>query len=159
MGKRGEGTVCRRPDGRWSGQMRHPGGGRQTVYGRTEAEARDRLAALGRSLGPSAPDLGHAVPRLEEMKLRRATIQRLARSERTSNVRVFGSVARGEATAASDYDLVVDLDPDVHGFEAFDRLERLERRLTRLLGRPVHVVTARHQSDFTRRVLRDAVGI
>lgn len=159
MGKRGEGTIYRRPDGRWSGQMRHPGGGRQTVYGRTEAEARERLAALRRSLSPSAPHLSEAVPRLQEMKRRRATIQRLARSERASNVRVFGSVARGDATSASDYDLVVDLDPDVHGFEAFDRLDRLERRLTRLLGRPVHVVTARHQSDFTRRILRDAVGI
>jgi predicted nucleotidyltransferase len=99
------------------------------------------------------------VPSFEELRRRRATIQRLARSERASNVRVFGSVARGEATAASDYDLVVDLDPDVRGFEAFDRLDRLERRLTRLLGRRVHVVTARHQSDFTGRVLRDAVGI
>jgi hypothetical protein len=47
----------------------------------------------------------------------------------------------------------------VRGFEAFDRLDRLERRLTQLLGRPVHVVTARHDSSFTRRILRDAVGL
>ena len=159
MGKRGEGTVYRRPDGRWSGQLRRPGGGRQTVYGRTKAEARDRLAAVRTSLAPSAPGLDRAVPGLEEMRRRRAAIQSLARNERASNVRVFGSVARGDATAASDYDLVVDLDPDVRGFEAFDRLDRLERRLTRLLDRPVHVVTAQHQSDFTRRVLRDAVGL
>ena len=99
-----------------------------------------------------APDLG-------ELRRQRAAIDRLARSERALNVRVFGSVARGESTAASDYDLVVDLEPDVRGFEAFDHLDRLERLLTELLGRPVHVVTARHQSDFTRRVLRDAVAV
>lgn len=49
--------------------------------------------------------------------------------------------------------------PAVSGFEAFDRLDRLERLLTEFLSRPVHVVTARHDSDFTRRVLRDAVGL
>jgi len=54
---------------------------------------------------------------------------------------------------------VVDLDPDVRGFEAFDRLDRLEGLLTDLLRRPVHVVTARHDSAFTRRVLRDAVEL
>jgi predicted nucleotidyltransferase len=96
---------------------------------------------------------------LQELGRRRAAIQRLASSQRASNVRVFGSVARGDATAESDYDLVVDLDPAVRGFEAFDRLDRLEHLLAELLRRPVHVVTARHDSDFTRRVLRDAVGL
>lgn len=159
MGKRGQGTVYRRSDGRWSGQIRRPGGGRQTVYGRTEEEARERLAAVRGTPGPRPADPGKARPDLEEVRRRRAAIQRLARSERASNVRVFGSVARGDATADSDYDLVVDLDPELRGFEAFDRLDRLERRLTQLLGRPVHVVTAQHQSDFTRRILRDAVGL
>ena len=98
-------------------------------------------------------------PSLEELKRHGPTIRRLVRTERAANVRVFGSVARGEATPTSDYDLVVDLDPDVRGFEAFDRLDRLERLLTQILGRSVHVVTARHDSDFTRRVRRDAVAL
>jgi predicted nucleotidyltransferase len=159
MGKRGEGTVYRRRDGRWSGQIRFPDGGRRTVYGRTEEEARERLAAVRSVLGPRTPAAGEAIPGIGELRRRRAAIQRLARGERASNVRVFGSVARGDPSTESDYDLVVDLDPDVHGFEAFDRLDRLERLLAQLLGRRVHVVTARHDSDFTRRVLRDAVGL
>src|SRR5438309_248335 len=159
MGRHGEGTVYRRRDGRWSGQLRRPDGVRQTVYGHTEEEARQRLAAVRRAIGRESSDPAASVPDLEGLRRHRAAIQRLARSERASNVRVFGSVARGDSTAASDYDLVVDLDPEVRGFEAFDRLDRLERLLGQLLQRPVHVVTARHDSDFTRRVLRDAVGL
>jgi predicted nucleotidyltransferase len=159
MGRHGEGTVYRRRDGRWSGQIRRSDGVRQTVYGRTEEEARERLAAIRGTISRSSLTPAGSVPDLEELRRHRAAIRRLAKSERASNVRVFGSVARGESTAASDYDLVVDLDPEVRGFEAFDRLDRLERLMAELLSRPVHVVTARHDSDFTRRVLRDAIGL
>jgi predicted nucleotidyltransferase len=160
MGQRGEGTVYRRRDGRWSGQIRRPGGTRQTVYGRSEEEARERLAAVRSAIrAPAETGAEKAVPDLGELRRHRTAVQRLAVSEGASNVRVFGSVARGDASASSDYDLVVDLDPALRGFDAFDRLDRLERRLSLLLGRSVHVVTARHDSDFTRRVLRDAVGI
>lgn len=159
MGRRGEGTVYRRQDGRWSGQIRRPDGSRQTVYGRTEEEARERLAAVRDAGGAGNEVPASAVPSLGELRRRKAAIQRLARDERASNVRVFGSVARGDPDATSDYDLIVDLDADVRGFEAFDRLDRLERLLADLLRRPVHVVTARHDSDFTRRVLHDAVGL
>ena len=159
MGRRGEGTVYRRRDGRWSGQIRRPDGVRQTVYGRTEEEARERLAAVRRAIGRATPDAAGTVADLEGLRRLRTAIRRLARSERASNVRVFGSVARGDSTATSDYDLIVDLDPEVRGFEAFDHLDRLERLLAELLDRPVHVVTARHDSDFTRRVLRDAIGL
>lgn len=41
----GEGTVYRRPDGRWCGQLRPLGQPRQTVYGKTQREALERLAA------------------------------------------------------------------------------------------------------------------
>ncbi len=157
-GRRGEGTIYLRRDGRWSGQIRRPAGGRYTVYGRTREEASAKLAAVREALAPRVPRLGEAPPSLKELRRHRAAIRRIARAQRASNVRVFGSVARGDAGAPSDYDLVVDLDPELRGFEAFDRLDRLERQLTRLLGRQVHVVTARHESAFTRRVLRDAVG-
>ena len=43
---------------------------------------------------------------------RRAQILQLADRFGARNVRVFGSVARGDAGAASDLDLLVDLDPD-----------------------------------------------
>jgi predicted nucleotidyltransferase len=130
-----------------------------TAQRRIEEAARERLAAQRSAIAPGSPDQGAALPNLQELKRHRAAVRRLAKRERASNVRVIGSVARGDSTAASDYDLVVDLELGVRGFEAFDRLERLEGLLTELLRRPVHVVTARHDSDFTRRVLRDAVGL
>lgn len=96
------------------------------------------------------------VPDLESLRLMKTEIQRLAAEQRAFNIRVFGSVAKGEATSNSDVDLIVDLDPDLGGFEAFDRLDRLERALARLLRRPVHVVTAGHDSSFANRIRRDA---
>src|SRR5262245_61214873 len=99
MGRRGEGTVYHRRDGRWSGQIRRPDGVRQTVYGRTEAEARERLAAVRSAIGRGTPDAEDTVPDLEGLRRHRTAIQRLARRERASNVRVFGSVARGDSTA------------------------------------------------------------
>jgi predicted nucleotidyltransferase len=56
-----------------------------------------------------------------------------------TNVRVFGSVARGEDGPESDVDLLVDLDP---GTSLFD-LGRMEVALAEILGRPVDVVPAR----------------
>lgn len=56
-----------------------------------------------------------------------------------SNVRVFGSVARGEDGPESDVDLLVDLEPGVSLLD----LARLEVELTDLLRRAVDVVPAR----------------
>jgi uncharacterized protein len=73
-----------------------------------------------------------------------------------SNVRVFGSVARGEDTEDSDIDLLVDLADDVSLVE----LIGLERELSELLGRPVDVVPARGLTPaVARRVLAEAVPL
>ena len=55
-----------------------------------------------------------------------------------SNVRVFGSVARGEDTAESDVDLLVDVAPGV----GLMGLARCERELEALLGVAVDLVPA-----------------
>ncbi|WP_217617089.1 nucleotidyltransferase domain-containing protein [Cellulomonas sp. GbtcB1] len=55
------------------------------------------------------------------------------------NVRVFGSVARGEDGPDSDVDLLVDPGDEMSLVD----LGRLEDELTELLGRPVDVVPAR----------------
>ena len=99
-------------------------------------------------------DIG--TPSLEALRDLRREIGRLVREHHASNVRVFGSVVRGDAGPESDYDFVVDLDPNLGALEAFDNLDRLEGDLSQLLGRPTHVVTAAHDSAFTRRVLQDA---
>lgn len=68
---------------------------------------------------------------------RRAVIDTAARRG-ASNVRVFGSVARGEDTGARDIDLLVDLDDGV----GLLSLAGLGRELTELLGMKVDVVPA-----------------
>ena len=72
------------------------------------------------------------------------------------NVRLFGSVARGDDDGASDIDLLVDLEP---GRTLFD-LGGLTSDLEMLLGRPVDVVTERGLRDRIReRVLHEAVPL
>jgi predicted nucleotidyltransferase len=68
---------------------------------------------------------------------RRDEILSLAARHHGSRVRLFGSVARGEDSAASDIDLLVDFS---EGSSLFD-LIRLARELEALLGRSVDVVS------------------
>ena len=68
---------------------------------------------------------------------RRAVIETAARHG-ARNVRVFGSVARGQDTDASDVDLLVDLDDDV----SLVSLAGMGRELSKLLGAKVDVVPA-----------------
>jgi predicted nucleotidyltransferase len=69
----------------------------------------------------------------------REAIVAAARRNGASNVRVFGSVARGEDGPGSDVDLLVDLEPGT----GLLSLGRMEVELTELLGRPVDLVPAR----------------
>ncbi len=51
---------------------------------------------------------------------KREDILRVASQRGASNVRVFGSVARGEADSKSDIDLLVDLEPGRSLFDLGD---------------------------------------
>ena len=87
---------------------------------------------------------------------KRNEILRLATKYGARNVRVFGSLARGEADEASDLDLLVELDP---GRSLLD-LGGLQFELEALLGCRVDVVTERGLKLRIRdRVLREAVPI
>jgi len=70
-----------------------------------------------------------ATLRAHEAELRRTGIRRLS---------LFGSVARGDAEAGSDIDLAAEFDPAAR-MDLF-RLTTLERRLSELLGRRVHLL-------------------
>jgi predicted nucleotidyltransferase len=72
------------------------------------------------------------------LRRRRRSVIDAAASRGAHNVRVFGSVARGEETESSDVDLLVDLDEAVGLFG----LGGLERELGELLGVSVDVVPA-----------------
>jgi uncharacterized protein len=71
------------------------------------------------------------------IQTRRQEILQIARRNGAVNVRVFGSVARGDDRPGSDIDFLVNLEP---GRSLMD-LARLLRELNMLLDRPVDVVT------------------
>ncbi|ULR39719.1 nucleotidyltransferase family protein [Thermus sp. NEB1569] len=90
----------------------------------------------------------------ERLREKREEILRLCAKYGAYNVRVFGSVARGEADAWSDLDLLVQMEP---GRSLFD-LGGLQYELERLLGCPVDVVTEQGlKARIRERVLREAV--
>jgi uncharacterized protein len=92
----------------------------------------------------------------EVLASHREEILRLAHQRGASNIRVFGSVARGEADAHSDVDFLVDLDSD----RSLLDLGALLMDLSSLLKRPVDVVTVpglRHR--LRRKVLKEAVPL
>jgi predicted nucleotidyltransferase len=92
----------------------------------------------------------------ESLQAKREEILRAAARHGASNVRIFGSVARGEAGSESDVDILVDLEP---GRSLLDHAALL-LELEELLGCPVDVVTERGlRSRFRERVLREAVPL
>lgn len=91
-----------------------------------------------------------------KLRRRRRAVIKAASDRGARNVRVFGSVARGEDTDASDIDLLVDLDRGV-GLVA---LAGLKRELTELLHTDVDVVPADTLKQRVRReVLAEAVPL
>jgi predicted nucleotidyltransferase len=94
---------------------------------------------------------------LEELlKGRREEILGIAASYGAGSVRVFGSLARGEADEASDIDFLVEMEP---GRSLLD-LGGVQFDLEALLGRHVDVVTVRGLKPRIReRVLAEAIPV
>ena len=92
----------------------------------------------------------------ELLKQKREEILRIAAKHGARNVRVFGSVARGEADEKSDIDFLVEFEP---GSSLFDHA-RLLVDLQELLACKVDVVTQKGLRERIRdRVLREAVAL
>ena len=91
-----------------------------------------------------------------ELSNKRNDIIKVAANHGARNLRVFGSVARGETTPASDLDLLINLDP---GRTLLD-LIAVKQDLEDLLGCAVDVVTEDAVSPHIRdQVLKDAVSL
>lgn len=101
--------------------------------------------------------MNEAIPTLEALRARRDEILALAERYGASNVRVFGSVARGDATPDSDIDLLVDFAPDASLYD----LSGLWQDLRALMGREVDVVEdhAGLRERFRRRIMKDVVSL
>jgi|SRR5580692_919010 predicted nucleotidyltransferase len=90
------------------------------------------------------------------LRNKRSEILELARNHGAREIRVFGSVARGEADDRSDVDFLVSMEPGRSLFDMGGLLVDLEN----LLGRPVDVVTEKGLRDRIReRILREAVPL
>jgi uncharacterized protein len=102
---------------------------------------------------------GRTRPTLAVIKSKREEIIRLAERYGASNVRVFGSVARGDAIEMSDVDLLVDMQTEPDGLAYFGRLGDLKRGISDLLGYDVNVVDSESIDRIRERVMRDAVPL
>lgn len=92
----------------------------------------------------------------ELLKDKLGEILSLAKQYGARNIRVFGSVARGEADEHSDIDFLVEMEPGRSLFDMGGLLADLEA----LLGRPVDVVTARGiKKRMRERVVKEAVPL
>lgn len=92
----------------------------------------------------------------DELKFKRGEILRLARDHGARNVRVFGSVAKGEARPESDIDFLVDMEG---GRSLLDLIE-FGQALEELLQRKVDVLTDGGLSPYLeQRIHAEAVPL
>ncbi|MBA2395982.1 MAG: nucleotidyltransferase family protein [Ktedonobacteraceae bacterium] len=94
------------------------------------------------------------MPLQELVRVQRENILQTAARYGASNVRIFGSVARGHTDAQSDIDFLVDMEGGRSLFDLGGLLVALEN----LLGCSVDVVTEKGLRDRIRsRVLQEAI--
>lgn len=93
---------------------------------------------------------------LEALRAKRSEIHSLAAKHGAGNLRIFGSVARGDARPDSDVDLLIDIVGPTTPWFPGGLLVDLER----VLSRRVDVVIERSLNPVIRAdVLRDAVPL
>lgn len=94
--------------------------------------------------------------RAEQLNLKRKEILRLAKRYGVTNLRVFGSVARGDATSNSDVDFLVEMEPERSLFDLGGLLVELES----LLDCKVDVLTEKSLHWYIReKVLSEAIPL
>ena len=104
------------------------------------------------STTPKLPD----TPRGRKLRKHRREIIDAIHASGASNVRVFGSVARGDDRPDSDFDLLIDIPDD---FSLFD-LGALSVMATDILGQKVDVIPARGLSkDFLDEIEEEVVEL
>ena len=87
---------------------------------------------------------------------KRDEIRRIAARHGARNVRLFGSMVRGDAGPTSDVDLLVEAGPEASSWFPAGMVLELEE----LLGRRVEVVTDRGLNpDLRESVLREAIPV
>jgi predicted nucleotidyltransferase len=99
---------------------------------------------VARAVGRSQPEVARlerfsgTTKRAKALMTHRTELRQLAGAAGFTNLRVFGSVARGQDTDASDIDILFDYEDT----PSLMRIARVERRAAQLLGTPVDLVPA-----------------
>ncbi|MCT7985212.1 nucleotidyltransferase family protein [Laspinema sp. A4] len=92
----------------------------------------------------------------ELLQENREKILNIATQHGAYNLRIFGSVARGEEREDSDVDFLVDMESDRNLLDRIGLMQDLQD----LLGRKVDVATVKVLRDFCREsILKDAVPL
>lgn len=92
----------------------------------------------------------------ELLKEKKEEIIQIANSHGAYNIRIFGSVARNEATDTSDIDLIVDIGENLSFFFPGGLVLELEK----LLGKKVDIVTEKSLKPRIRdNVLKEAKAL
>lgn len=147
-------------------QLAHAAGTSQPTLAAYESGAKspsvrtlDRLVraagvTLDVSLGSAPAARGEL---LAELRVHAREIRVAAQTRLIRNVRVFGSAARGEESAASDVDLLVDFDAERHGLLP---LIGFASDVRAIMGRPVDATTVQLLRDEVRQeALKEAVPL
>lgn len=93
---------------------------------------------------------------LDEIKENNIKLMEIAKRYRASNLRAFGSVARGESTQESDIDLLVSFSP---GATLLDQVG-LTEELSELFHCPVDVVSDKALNrHIAEKVLNEAIKL
>ena len=91
---------------------------------------------------------------MHELELLDKNEKELRSKYHVKKIGIFGSVARNEASAASDVDILVEFEQPVDFFEFIDLKEHLEK----LLGRGVDLVTVKSlKPQLKARILKEVV--
>lgn len=85
----------------------------------------------------------------------RDSIRAAARRNKARSIALVGSVARGDDTADSDYDFLIEFEPRTSLFD----LARLQAELEDLLGGEVDIVNAARLRDSHRGMAGDAIAL
>jgi len=87
---------------------------------------------------------------LKNIQEKKADIINISQRYHAENIRIFGSVARGEATEKSDVDFLVSFLPDASLFDQAGLIEELSL----LLKRNVDVVSDRAVSPYLQETIK-----
>lgn len=142
-------------------QRRIEAGLTQRELARLSGVPQPNIAAYesGRRL-PASPtaqrlDRALATPTLARIRAVRDAIIEAAESRRIANIRVFGSVARGEANVGSDLDLLVHPDSEASIFD----LAGFMRDVEEIVDGRVDVVSDRGHGAALDRIRAEAIAL